>query len=514
MHLFEPDQSRNLNTLIRVFTVLGVLLIAVAIFALLGDILSLLGRFQSVVYLFLLGALLAYLMAPVARVMQRVVRKAWIAVVSAYMLLLIGVLAFGALLLTPFVTQAQSLVKGLRNPSAASLAPLRAVQQDLDAVKTDLSAQQHLLTASHPIPQNQVQQTQAIIARLAGEVSRLTIATNRPGVVPLPPSYAAPIVATVSQLQAAYGQVTATPDTDRVAKAVAAAAQASTQADTQAATAYRKAASTPLLLLGVQTTLDQHNIAVDLHDRFSQVLQAVNDQVSSILNNALGIGQQALNTLLDLVLIFIISIYFLRDGARLVRRLVQLAPPGSRSEVASAVESLDQILGSYIRTQFVLAFLAGLSDAVGALILGVPYAVVIFFSSFFLSLVPVIGPVILPFPPMAIALIFTPLPTPLLYLAWLLIGEQIITNVVGPRLQGHNLRIHPLEAMAAALVGLPLAGLAGAFFAVPIVAFFHIAIREFARARHLAVPGTGGDGAGSRSPPGPAKAAPGSRPGA
>jgi predicted PurR-regulated permease PerM len=87
------------------------------------------------------------------------------------------------------------------------------------------------------------------------------------------------------------------------------------------------------------------------------------------------------------------------------------------------------------------------------------------------------------------------------YLAWLLVGEQIITNVVGPRLQGHNLRIHPLEAMAAALVGLPLAGIPGAFFAVPIVAFIHIVIRELAHAGHAATTTADGTIAGAQPAP-------------
>jgi predicted PurR-regulated permease PerM len=75
--------------------------------------------------------------------------------------------------------------------------------------------------------------------------------------------------------------------------------------------------------------------------------------------------------------------------------------------------------------------------------------------------------------------------------------------VVGPRLQAHNLRIHPLEAMGAALIGLPLAGLPGAFFAVPIVAFFHIVIREFAYAHHMAAPTAEGPSASEQTSPNP-----------
>jgi predicted PurR-regulated permease PerM len=99
-------------------------------------------------------------------------------------------------------------------------------------------------------------------------------------------------------------------------------------------------------------------------------------------------------------------------------------------------------------------------------------------SSFLLSLVPVIGPVVLPIPPLLTALAFTSVPTPIFYLVWLLVGEQLVTNVLGPRLQGHSVGIHPLEAMVAALIGYPIAGLLGAFLAVPVAAFLHVVVRE------------------------------------
>jgi predicted PurR-regulated permease PerM len=484
MQLFKPDWSENTSILIRVFTALGVLLLALAILALISNILDLLNRFRTELYLFVLGALLAYLMAPAVRVLQRVVRKPWAAVLSSYLLLFAAVLVFGVLLLTPFISQARSLVKNLQSPSAASLVPLQEIRRDIGGIQTELGAQQHALAAGRPILLVQVQQTRADIARLLQQTARLTATATSPTVAPIPPSYAGPVVAPVNALAVAYRPSATSLDAVALAHAFALANDVSTQANR----IYAKAASTPLLLLSLQSALDAHGIAVDLHDRFSEVLQTVNNQVSSLLNNALGVSLQAGTLLLDVVLIFIISIYFIRDGARFVRWLTGLAPPGSRPQVARAVSNLDQILGSYLRTQVVLALLAGIADSVGALILGIPYAIVIFFSSFLLSLVPVLGPVLLPLPPLGIALIFSPLPRPLIYLLWLLIGEQAVTNVVGPRLQARNLRIHPLEAMAAALAGLPLAGLAGAFFAVPIVAFCHIVVREVASARSIAPP--------------------------
>src|ERR1019366_345121 len=105
-------------------------------------------------------------------------------------------------------------------------------------------------------------------------------------------------------------------------------------------TAYQKAASTPMLLLNLQTVLDQHNVQIDLHDRFGQLLQALNDQVSLLLNNALSISVQAGSLLLDTVLVFIISIYFISDGPRFIRWLILLVPTESRQQAATATAGL------------------------------------------------------------------------------------------------------------------------------------------------------------------------------
>jgi predicted PurR-regulated permease PerM len=53
-----------------------------------------------------------------------------------------------------------------------------------------------------------------------------------------------------------------------------------------------------------------------------------------------------------------------------------------------------------------------------------------------------------------------------------------VTNVIGPRLTSKTVGIHPLEAMAAALVGYPVAGILGSFLAVPVVGLAHVLARQ------------------------------------
>jgi predicted PurR-regulated permease PerM len=463
MRLIRGDRSQSIDTLIKIGIVLGTLLTAIAAYVLIGDLLDFLSRFRTEIFLFIIGAILAYLLAPLVRMIEHVVRKRWAAILSSYLLLFLLLGLFGFLLINPFISQARSLADNLQTPGAAKLQALVSVKQTAARIQSDLAGNKVAVRAYPDI------------LTLKSGIAVLSASKPPPGQIRIPPSYVAPIARPANALSAAFTSQGLPPPSIKSQQALAAEVAAA------AKSSYQKASSTPALLLGLQTWFDQHGITVDLQDKFGKALQQVSSQLANLVNNALSIALRAGNLLLNTVLMLIVSIYFLSDGARLVRWLVGLTP--SPREAQYLVNRLDQILGTYLRTQVLMALLAATLDALGAVVLGVPYAIVIFFSSFLLSLVPVIGPVLLPFPPMIIAIVFAPLPTPILYLAWLLIGEQLATNVIGPRLQGHSVGIHPLEAMAAALAGFPLAGFLGSFFAVPTVAFLHVVVKETLQVR-------------------------------
>lgn len=477
MQLLKGRRTDRLDQVITVALLLGALLIALVTWTILGNVLGLLGRFKQPIFLFIVGALLAYLISPLVHLVQRAVKLQWAAIASTYLLLLVALILVGVLLLNPFVSQAQSLVRNLQDPAAASLQRLDAVHAETSGLQTTVRHQQQMVSSGGSISRQTQQHTQDGIRALRRDLTGLSAAGQSRGQIQIPPSYVARVRSPVNQLASAYSTVMRSHGTEE-RQALAAAVADARDAVSAVNAAYSQAATTPILLLAAQTWLDTLGIDVNLHNLFGNPLQQLSKQVSSILNNALGVATQVGNLLLNTVLALSISVYFVADGGRLVDWLIGLSPARARSRVRSVVSSLNQILGTYLRTQVLLAALAGGLDAAGAMIFGIPYPIVIFCSSFLLSLIPVIGPVILPFPPMIIALVFTPLPTPLFYLPWLLVGEQLATNVIGPRVQGHQEGIHPLEAMAAALLGFPIAGFIGAFFAVPIVSFVHLVVQQ------------------------------------
>jgi predicted PurR-regulated permease PerM len=241
---------------------------------------------------------------------------------------------------------------------------------------------------------------------------------------------------------------------------------------------YHTMATTPILLLRGQAWLDEHNVRVDLSNRFGQVAQQVSAQGTDLLNNAITILSETANILLDIILILIISFYLLSDGGNLIHRGLSIIPSGGREQAWFFVKSLDAVLGGYIRGQLLLSVLAGVLGGGGAEVLGVPYPLLIGIMTGLLEAVPVIGPMVAAFPAVIVALFFTPFATAVILLVWFIVFQQLVTNVLGPRVMGKAVGIHPLEAMLAVLIGYPVGGFLGAFLAVPVMGIVHILVRE------------------------------------
>jgi predicted PurR-regulated permease PerM len=259
---------------------------------------------------------------------------------------------------------------------------------------------------------------------------------------------------------------------------VVAADRNAREVDTAASAMYHTVSTTPILLLHAQTWLDDHHIRVDLSSKFGEVAHQISNQGTSLLNNAITIVSETATILLDTILVLIISIYLLSDGARMIRGGVNLIPQHLREQAWFFVGSLDSVLGGYIRGQLFLCALAGILGGGGAAILGVPYPLLIGLTTFILEAIPVIGPMVTAIPAVAISLIFAPPLTTVALLVWFVVYQQVVTNILGPRIFGIAVGIHPLEALAAVLIGYPLGGLLGAFLAVPIAGVLHILIRE------------------------------------
>ena len=203
---------------------------------------------------------------------------------------------------------------------------------------------------------------------------------------------------------------------------------------------------------------------------------------TAVLGPVLGILSGTLGTLISMLLVIVISIYFLVQGRQLIASLRKVFP--GREEVYDfTLLAVGTTVGQYARGQLIMSFVMGTYTGLVMTLIGVPYAVVLGILTFFLEFLPLIGAPIGMGLAVLIALIFKGPFVALLALVAAVGGHAIEAYILGPRVTGSATRIHPLVAMAALLIGAELGGILGALFGVPVAALLNVFLGALYRAR-------------------------------
>jgi predicted PurR-regulated permease PerM len=201
-----------------------------------------------------------------------------------------------------------------------------------------------------------------------------------------------------------------------------------------------------------------------------------------ILSNAIGLATGAATLLVEVVIMLILSFYFMADGARLAESLITALPLRAQDDARFLVASTHRAFAGFLRGQLFQAFLGGLGTGIVMSALQVDYALLASVIAGVVLLIPFLGPVLAVVVPVMIALVTRP-DVAFLLLLILIALQQVIFNVLGPRILSTQIGLHPLLVFFAVLTGARVAGIWGAIFGVPIVAVA-ITMISFYRASH------------------------------
>ncbi len=191
------------------------------------------------------------------------------------------------------------------------------------------------------------------------------------------------------------------------------------------------------------------------------------DQAKNMAGSAVPLVAGFFDALLNIVLVAVLSIYFLIDGESIVRWLRRNAPHSVRRQTRLTLDTINHVVGGYIRGQLFLCALIGLLVGVGMTILGVPYALLLGVLAFLLEFIPILGTLVSG----AICVLLG------LTHGWLIgvivlvyfIGVHILEgDIIGPRIVGKAIGLHPIVSIAALIAGSELFGIWGALFASPV----------------------------------------------
>ncbi|RAX50741.1 AI-2E family transporter [Arthrobacter sp. AQ5-05] len=215
----------------------------------------------------------------------------------------------------------------------------------------------------------------------------------------------------------------------------------------------------------------------DLDTLFQDALNTLKNNSSSILSGALSWGTTLGHLVTGMLLVLFSLIFLLLDGPRIGRFFINLLPRRARAAAHGAGHRGWGSMVSYVRVQLFVAFIDAVGIGVGALILGVPLALPLGVLVFIGSFIPVIGALVTGAVAVLLALVANGWVNALIMLLVVLFIQQAESHILQPLVMGKAVSLHPLAVVMAVAGGSIVAGIAGALFAVPVLAVANTVVK-------------------------------------
>lgn len=188
----------------------------------------------------------------------------------------------------------------------------------------------------------------------------------------------------------------------------------------------------------------------------------VKDGLAWLVQNLGGAFSGAAKLLLSFFIFLIALYYFLRDGEKLKRTIIDVSPLADTDDNA-VLARLEQAVNSVIRGSLTIALIQGVLTSIGFALSGVPNSILWGVVAAFAALIPGVGTSLVLAPGVAYLFIIGATAPAIGLLVWSVVAVGMIDNLLGPRLVGKGMRIHPLIVLLSVFGGLAFFGPAGIF---------------------------------------------------
>ena len=225
----------------------------------------------------------------------------------------------------------------------------------------------------------------------------------------------------------------------------------------------------PQLVDRVEAYLAGFNINVDLatliqYDALSNWGGALGGIVQ---NNAVNIARNVVSIVFSVSLVVVISFYVVLDGGRRLNEALKVLPRRAERETRFVLLTIDETFRGYLRGMVLVSMIYGVGTATVMLATGLPAALPVAFVSSILLAVPFIGDWLALALPLIVAAASGNFITLLTVLLTLLFVQQVMLNLLTPRILGRAVRMPAMLVVIAVVLGARLAGISGALLGVP-----------------------------------------------
>ena len=219
----------------------------------------------------------------------------------------------------------------------------------------------------------------------------------------------------------------------------------------------------------VERELLGYGIEIDLLSRFQ--VESINERIEALgqllTDQAFNILQSVVAIVFAMSLVIVISFYIVLDGGRRLDEALKVLPPRAERETRFVLRTIDETFRGYLRGMLLISMIYGVGTASVMLAVGLPAALPVALISSLLLAVPFVGDWLALVLPLIVAATSGDFIKLLIVLGVLLFIQQVMLNLLSPRILGSSVRMPAMLVVVAVVVGARLTGITGALLGVP-----------------------------------------------
>lgn len=205
-------------------------------------------------------------------------------------------------------------------------------------------------------------------------------------------------------------------------------------------------------------------------DARTQIRDSFGSGSSSLTDGALQAGTMAIEILAGLAVSIVLLFFVLKDGHRAGDAVARVVGEERGDDLRELGARIWETMSGYLRGVAITGLVDAVLIGLGIALLGVPLVVPLMLLTFFGAFIPLVGTTSAGVIAAMVALVSNGPGTAIAVGAIVLVVQQVEGDVLAPIVLGRTVRLHPVTVLLSLTAGGVLAGILGAFLAVPIAA--------------------------------------------
>lgn len=207
------------------------------------------------------------------------------------------------------------------------------------------------------------------------------------------------------------------------------------------------------------------------------IVDTLAGQLQSLTGRLLSLPMAVVSSLLDVLLVIFLSLYWLLASPQLGRFTRSLFPERHRERVGEIQANLGHTVGGYVRGVGINIVLVTIVSYIGLRLIGLPFALVFAVLAGLLEVIPIVGAFVAGAIIVGFALSQS-LQMALITLAFFVALQQLEGNVLTPMVMRSQTDIHPFLILVALVLGSAAGGLVGVLVAIPLAGAVKVLVVE------------------------------------